>query len=335
MIFLIIILAGRVNAQQLFESDDLLHIKIKFNLKETINDREVRDEHEGTLYYGEDNDSLSIKLRVRGMTRARPTLCKFPPLRVNFKKKQVKGTLFEGQDKIKLVTHCNARNINEEYVLREYTVYKLYQIISDYSFRVRLCRITYIDSSGKSDDDEFYGFFIEDIDDLAASKNMEQYKGSLLNQDAFYREELDKLVFFQFMIGNLDWSVPKQHNFKLIYGEEIPTPVAVPYDFDFSGMVNTSYAKPPPEIPVATVRERNFRGFCRHPGVYEAVATEFIELKPELYNLYSSSPYLSEKSIDQSIKYLDSFYKILDNKKDFEKKIVKACRIDHRHIYEE
>jgi hypothetical protein len=335
-ILLVLILSfasGKVKAQLLFESDDLLHLKIKMDVKTMIGDREVRDEHEAILYYN-DGDSLNIKLSVRGKTRANPKICSFPPIKVNFKKKQVKGTLFDGQNKLKLVTHCNDRTINEEYILREYMVYKLHQLTTPYSFKVRLCRITYIDTNGKFEDKEHYGFLIEDIDDLAARFDMEEFDRILLNQDAFYRSELDKLVLFQYMIGNLDWSVPRQHNFKLIYGNEIQAPVAIPYDFDYCGMVYTNYAKPPPDINVSSVRMRNFRGFCRAPGTYEAVAREFIELKPAFYELYTSSEYLSEKSIDLSVKYLDSFFEILADEKEFNKKIVTACRFKHDHLFE-
>lgn len=322
----------QANGQDLFESDELLQIRIKFDVKETITDRDIRDEHAGILYYG-DTDSLTIKLTVRGKTRANPKLCRFPPLRLNFKKKEVKGTLFRGQNKLKLVTHCNDRSINTEYILREYYVYKMYQLLTPFSFRVRLCSVIYDDVQGKFDSNEYYGFLIEDIDDLAARNSMEEYDKELLNQDAFYRPALDNLVLFQFMIGNLDWSVPKQHNFKLIYGEALPVPVAVPYDFDFSGIVNTNYAQPPEGIDVSSVRQRNFRGFCRTPGTYEAVAQQFIDLKNEFYAIYTSSEYLSEKSIQQSIKYLDSFYEILENEKEFRRKILKACRVDHKHLY--
>ena len=333
LVFAVLSLFSGLYGQPLFESEEILHLKIKLNVKETINDRELREEHEAVLYYNE-NDSLDVKLSVRGNTRANPSLCKFPPLKVNFKKKQVKGTLFKGQNKMKLVTHCNDRSLNEEYILREYYVYKLFQLVSPYSFQVRLCRISYIDTNGKFDPKEHYGFLIEDIDDLAARFEMEQYKGNLLNQDAFYRSELDKLVFFQFMVGNLDWSVPRQHNFKLIYGDGVTAPIAVPYDFDFSGMVNTTYAKPPPEINVTTVRQRNFRGFCRTPGTYEAVAQEFIELKPVFYALYTSSEVLSRKSIDQSIKYLDSFYEVIENEKKLRKEIITKCHYKHQHLYD-
>lgn len=332
-VFALVALLGSARSQLLFESDELLHLKIKFNVKETISDRKDREEHDGTIYYG-DSDTLTVKLKVRGITRANPSVCSFPPLRLNLKKKQVKGTIFEGQDKLKLVTHCGNRSINEQYLLREYMVYKMYELITPYSFRVRLCKISYLDTNGKYDPKEQFAFIIEDIDEVAARNNMKEYKGKIMNQDVCMKEEVDKLILFQYMIGNLDWSVPNGHNFKLIYGEDYPLPIAVPYDFDFSGMVNTGYSSPPKEININSVRERNFRGFCREPGIYEAVAEGFVELKPQFYSLYTNSEYLSEKSIEMSVKYLDSFYETLANEKEFEREIVNACRIDHQHIYE-
>jgi len=326
---------GQESTLPLFSSEDILHLNLKFDVIETIDDRLERDEHDAILYYDENSvlDSLDVKLMVRGMTRANPKVCKFPPLRVNFKKKQVKGTLFNGLDKIKLVTHCNEREINEQYILREYYVYKLYQLVSPFSFKVRLCKISYIDTAGKYEPEEHFAFFIEDIDDLAERNSMQEYKSKIINQDVCSREDIDRLTVFQFLIGNLDWSIPNEHNFKLIYGGDKPVPVAVPYDFDYSGLVNTNYAKPPPEIDVNSVRERNFRGFCRDPGEYEEVAKLFQELKPAIYALYTNSRHLNEKSKDQSIKYIDSFYKILDNPKKFESHIIRGCRVEHSHTY--
>ena len=317
----------------MFESDEILDIKIRLNVKETITDRKEREEHQGMLYFGED-DSLSVKLKVRGITRAKPAVCSFPPLRLNLKKKEVKETIFAGQDKLKLVTHCGNRKLNEQYVFREYMVYKLYELLTPFSFRVRLCRITYLDERGKYPPEPHYGFLIEDIDDLAARNNMKEFKGKLVNQDACYKEEVDKFIMFQYMIGSLDWSVPFEHNVKLIYGDEYPVPIAVPYDFDFCGMVNTDYAQPPPEIKVKSVRERNFRGFCRPPGVYDAVAQTFHELKAEFYSIYLKAEFLDDNSLTMSVKYLDSFYGILNDQKAFNRQVVRACRIEHKHLYE-
>lgn len=321
----------------LFSTEDILELKISMNVDEVIKDIETRDEHEATLTYKETDGQdkiLNIKVVVRGKTRTNLKVCRFPPLKLNFKKKEVKNTVFAGQNKLKLVTHCNSKPINEEYILREYYVYKLDQLTTSFSFNVRLCKISYDDTFGDFPPEAHYGILIEDIDDLAERNDMTEYEGAIPNQEVCERTELDRLMFFQYLIGNLDWSVPKRHNFKLVADSLKPQPVAVPYDFDYTGMVNTSYAEVPPDIDVANVRVRVFRGLCRMDGGYDDALNYYQELRPEIYALYNDSEYLSEKSIASSVKFIDGFYKVLDNPKSFDQKIFRACRANHKHLYE-
>ena len=197
-----------------------------------------------------------------------------------------------------------------------------------------MCKITYDDKEGKFDPTPHYGFLIEDIDDLAKRNGMKEYNDSIPNQEVCNRVELDRLMLFQYMIGNLDWSIPYRHNFKLIANKDKALPIAIPYDFDFTGMVNTSYAQPPADIDVPTVRTRVFRGLCRMEEGYDATRDYFQEIKPEVYAIYQDSEYLSDKSMTYAIKYLDNFYKVLDNPKLFDQKIFRGCRAMHKHLYE-
>ena len=321
----------------LFSADDILELKITMDVEEVIKDIEVRDEHEASLEYKLPDgsmDSLKIKVMVRGKTRTNTKVCRFPPLKLNFKKKKVANTIFAGQNKLKLVTHCNLKSINEEYILREYYVYKILQLVTPYSFKVRLCRVVYNDTKGEYDEAPHYGFLIEDIDDLAARNGMVEYKDSIANQEVCNRLELDRLMLFQFLVGNLDWSVPNRHNFKIIADPEKPLPIAIPYDFDYTGMVNTYYAKVPPGIDVPNVRIRVFRGLCRVEGGYNDALNYFQTLRPEIYAIYTDSEYLSDKSKAYAIKYIDSFYKVLDNPKQFNQQIVRACRAKHKHMFQ-
>ena len=128
----------------LFSSDSIIELRIAMNVNEVIKDIKIRDSHEAMLTYTRPNGTIEkfkINVTVRGNSRTNVTVCKFPPLKLDFKKKKVANTIFAGQNKLKLVTHCNSRTINEEYILREYYVYKLQQLITPYSFNVRLCRI--------------------------------------------------------------------------------------------------------------------------------------------------------------------------------------------------
>lgn len=325
------------NSKKLFSTDSILNLTIEMPIKDVINDLVERKEHAARLFYVNTDGSKmehKIKVMVRGKTRAKKATCKFPPLELNFKKKELEGSVFTGQNKLKLVTHCKSADSFEEYIKREYTVYKLYQHISPVSFNVRLCKITYVDLNGKSKTMTHYGFLIEGIKDVAKRNGMEVFKEPIRNQEVLNKDELDKLALFQFMIGNLDWSIPKRHNMKIVKktsAKDLPT--AVPYDFDYSGMVDTPYAIPPEGLEISNVKSRVFRGLCRELG-YGTTIQYFKTIQNELNDELNNASYLSDNSKDDMIDYLNSFYKLLNDLKYIDKNIDKACRAKHKHIYE-
>ena len=321
----------------LFQSDSVLKLTIKLHTYETIRDVEDRAYHSAILSYTDEKNVESIhqvKLKVRGNNRANINTCNFPPLEVNFKKGKSKNTLFEGQNKLKLVTHCKNTSEFSDYINEEYMTYKMYQLLTPISYNVRLCEITYIDLDGEKKPLTQTGFFIERTKHVAARNNMVVYKDSLVHQDVCNKTELDKLTVFQFMIGNLDWSVPMRHNIKILAPEKRGFPVAVPYDFDHSGIINTAYANPPEGSGITSVRSRVFRGLCRFNNGYDKTFDLYQELKPELFALAQNSSYLSDRSKKSVEKYLESFYDILDNPKKVDQKIVTACRAKHKHFYD-
>jgi len=321
----------------LFQSDSILKLTIKLHTYETIRDVETRDYHDAILSYTDEKNTESIhqvKLKVRGNNRANINTCNFPPLEVNFKKGKTKNTLFEGQNKLKLVTHCKNTSEFSNYVREEYMTYKMYQLLTPISYNVRLCEITYIDLGNEKNPLTQTGFLIERTKDVAARNNMMVYKDSIVHQDVCNKTELDKLTVFQFMIGNLDWSVPMRHNIKILAPEKRGFPVAVPYDFDHSGMVYTAYANPPEGSGITSVRSRVFRGLCRFNNGYDKTFNLYQNLKPELFAIAQNSFYLSDKSKKSVEKYLESFYEILDNPKKVNQKITTVCRAKHKHLYE-
>lgn len=323
--------------KSLFQSDSVLKLTIKLSLKEVLEDLDERSYREAKLSYIRPDGTKSkhkLKVKVRGNFRSKVSTCKFPPLKLNFKKNKLENSIFQGQNKIKLVTHCNKNKNAEQLILKEYLVYKLYQQVSNYSFKVRLCEITYIDVSNNDETSTHFGFFIEDIDDLAMRNDMLVFEDSILNQDACNREELDKLTVFEFMIGNLDWSVPNRHNMKLISTTSSKMPIAVPYDFDFAGFVGAPYAKPPVEFDVQNVKTRFFMGLCRLHGGYDQTILFYKQKKDELLAVVAESPYLNEKNKKTGVKYLENFFTILDKQNQLDTKIVKACRANHKHIYQ-
>ena len=337
--FILIFVLGSYGQEtkKLFTSDNILQLKIEFHMNDLIKDVEVRDYHDAILSMMNEDTVLhefKVKLKVRGNNRANKKTCKFPPLEVNFGKKSVKNSVFENQNKLKLVTHCRNSKDFYDYVTKEYMTYKLYQLVTPVSFNVRLCEITYVDLDNQNETSTQIGFFIEKIKDVAKRNDMVVNKDSIKHQDFCNKKELDKLTIFQFMIGNLDWSVPNRHNIKILSPEETGLPIAVPYDFDFAGIVSTPYAKPPDDMNIANVRTRVFRGLCRFDNGYGGTLDYFQTLKPKFIQLTRTSTYLSDKSKKSVDKYLESFYTILDNPKLLSQKVTTVCRAKHKHLYE-
>ncbi|MCK5104950.1 MAG: hypothetical protein KAR17_19140, partial [Cyclobacteriaceae bacterium] len=212
----------------LFESEEPLKFTIIIDIKTIKNDDSDDPQYsDGQLILHDESSkdiNFDIKVRARGYSRRVYDFCSFPPLKLNFKKKKVKGTVFEGQDKLKLVSYCKDMAMNQDWVLEEYLIYKAYNFLTPFSFKVRLAEITYKDVNDKSREVTRYGFLIED-DDLLAERNGGKITEILMpNHDRCERKTLDIFTIFQFMIGNVDWWIvrPKIHNVKLVHIEGQP-----------------------------------------------------------------------------------------------------------------
>lgn len=308
----------QVQENPLFLSNEVLHFRLSMDVKAVLKDRgDERKSHRASITYknadgGEVEEKL--KVRVRGNRRRDPAVCDFPPIQLNFSRKTVQATVFGKVNKLKMVTHC----LNDEYVLREYLVYKLYNVITDSSFRVRLCRVEYADTKGKRKTETNYAFLIEDDDVMAARQNATIVPENLIiRMDRTDTLSMAKLAFFQFMIGNTDWSVPYRHNIDLLAFTPFSAPVAVPFDFDYAGLVSAPYAAPPPELGIRSVRQRLFRGYSYHDRVYTQVRAFYNGRRPAIYNIYLNFGLLDKRYTKQTIKYLDQFYETLNDPKDF------------------
>jgi hypothetical protein len=218
--------------------------------------------------------------------------------------------------------------------MREYLAYKLYNAITPVSINARLCEITYVDMANKKKTITKKGILLEDVEDVGKRNGLLEFKKDLRNQESLDRINLDNLVFFQYLIGNLDWSIAKRHNVKILKDEGIGLPLGVPYDFDYSGLVYTSYAKVPEVFNVSSVRSRVFRGFCRSDNFEDSVKF-YNSKKQQLYSIINESFYLDSKERESAIEYLDEFYTVLNNKKLFYKNVIIACTSVHEHLYKE
>lgn len=275
--------------------------------------------------------SVSLTVERRGISRQR--ICDFPPIRLRFDKESVEGTIFEGEGALKLVTHCDRGERWTQYYVLEMLAYQIYNLITDYSFRVRPMQVSYIDVERSKDPGEFFAFVIEDIDEVADRFDLEE-----LEFDRVYPSRLEpvaasQLALFQLMIANLDYSAltgPEQtccHNAKMIgSGPDADPVIPIPYDFDVSGFVDTHYAVPPEKLPVRNVRTRLYRGYCAHNDTLPAAREKILAIENEVMALVRSEPRLNERSRDETLEFLEEFYEMLRSDEDFQDEVISECR---------
>ncbi len=314
----------------LFTSSDILAVTFKGNLKELVKDNlDERDSHKFQFTF-EDGDkgekTLELKLKIRGNFRR--GLCGFPPIKLNFDRSEANETyLFKGLNKVKMVVPCELGGDKySQYIQKEYLTYKGYNLITDSSFRVRMLEATFIDEGGKFDTFTTYTFLIEPVDELARRLGGEELEIPNIHPNQTNLRLTTMLSVYEYLIGNTDWSVPGLHNIKMVQTRDGNPPLAIPYDFDFCGMVNTSYASPSPKLDLISVRERMYRGYCQSDQMTQAVIDRFNATKEEMLKLYAEYPMLSKRNKKVSRKYLETFYKVSENPKKVRRVFVNGCR---------
>ncbi|MDQ2179213.1 hypothetical protein [Marinifilum sp. D714] len=311
----------------LFKNEDLLKIELKTDLALLINDiAEKRKYHKSELKVLSENgkaDVFEVKVKTRGNFRRRKQNCNFPPLRFKIPVKEAKGTEFEGQSKLKYVSHCQSFvDDYEQHTIEEYLIYKMYNLISNHSYRVRLSQVAFIDVNS-SDTITKFGFFLEDKEDVALrnGKNILNFKN--MKQYEILRENMVMLSLFQLMIGNADWDVGRLHNIDVLSVSEHSIPVVVPFDFDWSGIINHSYYTLSPKIEPDAKYKRLYKGMRWNSEELAQAFENFKELKPSFLEVISSCTYLKDENRNKLIGYIEEFYRLINSKRDVREVIEK------------
>jgi len=316
----------------LFKNQEQLPLKLEFsakNLKVNTNDSTYIP---SMLWYKDANtvwDSLHIKLRARGNYRRNN--CYYVPLRIKLKKSETRGTLFQGNKKLKVVLPCLEGRNGNDYVIKEYLAYKLYEVISPYHFKTRLLEIEFLEEKGhRIKQHQIQGFLIEDIDNVAERVNGKQIKRVIhpLQHDAVFAVEN---AFFEYMIGNTDYSSRVQHNQRLLFVED--KIIAVPYDFDMSGLVNTHYSTVSniQNIPtkIESVTERAYKGYERDEAIFQEVRQTYLDHKEQLFaTIDGLQTYFRDPVQFRTAKeFVESFFEIIEDDKKFNRNIINRTRV--------
>jgi hypothetical protein len=316
-----------------FSQNVLFQSKEPINLRATGSTKSIKkNSNDSTLVAGKfefqhDNQWITVPVRTRVRGNFRLKNCYFPPLKLKLRKKEVAATEFAGNKSLKLVLPCKTSSDKNNLILKEYLCYQFYQVLSPYYFKTRLAKLELTETSRKKPRTyNLLTFFVED-NSLVAERSggkVSELKG--INPAAFDEKQSIRNDYFQYMIGNADWSAVYQHNSNtlVVNGKYVP----LSYDFDMAGFVNAGYAQAnPPTLGTGDPRERVYRGFCKSQQAMEEIRKEFLAKEEALYAIIDAhESHFSKYEVNDMKGYLGEFFSILKSEYSFKASIVEGCR---------
>jgi hypothetical protein len=294
---------------------EITEVTLELELDRLLADRKSEEDFKAKFsfkdYTGKEQ-TWKAKVNIRGRFR-RIKCTEMPPLKLNFKKGDLADSGLSLFDDFKLVTQCvEDESIAKELLLKEYMAYKIYNEITDYSFRVQFLKINFKDAiSGEVT--QQWGFIIEDTAQLRARIGGEKYEKEFgINADSVNQDQFKSMALFQYMIGNLDWDVYKKvHNVKLI--QKDGQLLTIPYDFDFSGIVAAPYTTFNPKYNIKSFKDRLYLGDPNDLKDMDLTIELFKSKKEGIIELIKSFKILDRDERKDLISFINSFYKETDN----------------------
>jgi len=306
--------------------DDDLTIILNTDVKKLIKNK-LGEEYQKckltAIHNKEFNRVWDIKIRSRGNMRKK--ICHLPPLKLNFPKSTLRYLGFDGHDKLKLVIPCDRGKTFQQGIYREQMVYRLYQLVDTLAFRTRHVNIV-LQNKRKTNYD-FDGFFVEDEHDFSDRTGAQIIEEGIVSADATDRISYLKLMFFQYMICNTDWSYYNKHNLRIIHIEGEERVKAVPHDFDYAGIVGMEYAVPHDRMPINNVWQPFFRGKNVTHEDIEMVEAFYESIKEDIYNTISNDTYLNDRSKKKMLRFIDLFYSTLTDENQWEDKFINPKKL--------
>jgi hypothetical protein len=292
-----------------FSFAEIINLDLSTNVDSLLLNKEEEVDQPASLSFADASGQpvhFDLEVSARGVTRK--GYCTIPPIKLKFPKPVLTEAGLAGFKTLKLVIPCRDSATYEDLVMKEYLCYKLYQLITDQSFRVQLAKINLVNSTNQTTVMEKYGFIIEHEDEMARHLNGKILDDAVDQIKSVDKETYNLLTVFQYMIGNTDWNLSLRHNIKLVDCPQNSSPIPVPYDFDFSGIVNAPYAKPHPNLPIKNVTDRFFQWRGKDPEQLNQCIEEFRDKKEDILDKVYNFKWQNEASKRDMLGYLDAFY---------------------------
>ncbi len=323
-------------ADPLFATESLLDITLTAPFAEIDRDRDREKSYPGTLSYVDESGDrivLDVSIEVRGNFRLQKDNCRYSQLWVDLKREQTPDTLFAQQNRLKLVVQCGAQDRYREYLVKEQQLYQVFAALTELNFGTRLLNTTYVYSDDPGEERTHLAFFIEHQRRLKDQIGMEDVELNTIERGALDPAQSTLVALFMYMIGNTDYSMTAAaegdeccHNAKLLVdanGRYYP----LPYDFDASGFVDTSYApSPDPSFKLRSNRDRLYRGFCVEDSALATAVTEFMEARDQIMSIVADTTLVDDRAAQRSQRYLEEFYATLEDERSMRNEIIEECR---------
>jgi hypothetical protein len=315
LILAYLVIAPFAHSSSLFEDNAALNIQLKGPIQTIISKKKQEREERFALTI--DGVAHSVSVSTRGNSRKK--LCKFPPLRLKFEETGAKPSVFTSHEMLRLVTHCNKSRAAEENTIKEFIAYRILNLLTQASYRVRLLHITYIDTSRPDNEKKLvrYGFVVEPEQNLARRVGGELARQQSVRRSALSPDHSALVYVFQYLIGNTDWSLVKPdaeeiccHNGQLILRDS--QLYYIPYDFDLAGLVAAKYAKPDRSLRIRRVTQRLYRGLCAPKAVLETAVRQLKSQRAEIIDLLVQVPGLSAREVEKQTRFLEKFFSEAD-----------------------
>lgn len=316
--------------RQLFADTTVIQLEIVLPFDSLLKDDCRSPRYFKTQMYLHENSGkreIRVEVRKRAKFRCDPSNCSLPPLMIKINSGDAWGTVFQGCRKLKITHPCRPeKKAYHSLVVKEYLIYRLFNQLTDTSFRVRQAIFTYRDANSGRQVYRVKGFFIEDDDDLARRVGAKALQATQVPKEKFNPFMLLLTSVFEYMIGNTDFNAETSHNIELLASGIRGPVLPVPYDFDWSGLVNAPYAQPALKTGLTQVTQRWYQGPCPSDSTFEAVIQLLWKRKAAIFSEIESADRLNTRDKKQMVNYLSKFYREISNSARFRAKLEKNCK---------
>ncbi len=137
---------------------------------------------------------------------------------------------------------------------------------------------------------------------------------------------------YEYLIGNTEYSFVNRepgksccHNVDMLSADGEPPYLPLPFDYDFSGLVNAPYAQPNPHYPIEDVRSRFYKGICANNEILPDTLERYLANRAEIESIVDEADFLSGRSKRTLRMDLKRFFETIASPDRVQRDLVKKC----------